>query len=866
MNNGVRKLMTISAHWRPGIVLLLGLAALPFSVHGGELLTQPWRFDAGPAGSVPETRFLVLTPETGYTAASGYGWLAAPEAAVHHDARSRSRDTFTIDGVTGKQYAFKADLPGGKWGLTLWIEAGMEDSSTLIISTNGKNIAPAWQDFNPPAEGRTSPQIIYRVHHQIVDVGESGLELAFKSDADEITLLGLTLLPMGAPENELDQSIFEELQRLGTYGGHLALENILADGGGPDALRDLQIKLERRLAADETDGFAAYWHEQLSVLIQAEDMLRLLGWEWANTEYGLGLFDRYFQIVMYLDGLLGYPEAGDSPLYERALFQRARMLYWLNLERGGDQEEAAALRDVGAIHNLYPNDELLRMYHGDEVVTAGPCEALTPNPNAPEWSQVQQQILCRLKQEINWWVDERQAENGEFGGKIGDDVELLRVWPALAASGHKNTLTGWSKLADAAWNSRKVHEGYSKRPLDVEHASEYIADTAPELALFLDEQVYVDRLRYSVDYFLDFWTVRTGNDERYFKSAWFSSTEIDAEPPRDRDLEMNTRATKAVRYSAFLTGDEQVINGLEEWSLGWLRVARSRDKGKPKGIMPASVRASDGAINGDEPTWYQANMFWDYFEWQHNAGTMLLDQLLFTSILTGNQALLEPITESLKLVSEFEARHGLMQAHEFAPGSTEWAAAILRDELKFWDVIEQWRMVTNDDTYDDLILLRGTPYSRFRLTGDEQALVAGMTSLLRTTRTNRPLRTTEVLHTDRVYLPGADHVKAMLTGSGMSEGSSPYYLVTWENTGDGFTALVRSGDAQTLEVDIFDHGRKSSKLSARLWRLLPGKYTLTVTRDGKRPKTRTVRVKGRGDRVAMTIPAGERVHISLKAK
>ncbi|MCH8837329.1 MAG: hypothetical protein IIA60_05940 [Candidatus Marinimicrobia bacterium] len=108
----------------------------------------------------------------------------------------------------------------------------MEDSTTLIITTNEAGITPSWQAFNPPAEGRTAPQKIYRIHHQIVEIAGTGLVLRLHSEAEQIMLLGLNLIPFIEPADEADEAFLEAVGTLGAYGGHLALDQILKEGAG----------------------------------------------------------------------------------------------------------------------------------------------------------------------------------------------------------------------------------------------------------------------------------------------------------------------------------------------------------------------------------------------------------------------------------------------------------------------------------------------------------------------------------------------------------------------------------------------------------------------------------------------------------
>ncbi len=80
------------------------------------------------------------------------------------------------------------------------------------------------------------------------------------------------------------------------------------------------------------------------------------------------------------------------------------------------------------------------------------------------------------------------------------------------------------------------------------------------------------------------------------------------------------------------------------------------DKGKPSGIMPSSIRFADEAVNGDHPNWYQAHMLWDYYDWEHYAGSLMLDQLLFTYILTDDELLLQPMFQTLQLIRTEKAK------------------------------------------------------------------------------------------------------------------------------------------------------------------------------------------------------------------
>ena len=822
-------------------VLILGESAI--AAEFMYLERRPYRFDAGGITSETAVGAVRVTPTDIYKRHIGFGWTVPPEKAFMREELTRSRTAFTIDGVqSAKRLAFRADLPPGDWWLTLWMEAGTEDSSTVSLFVGETSRLLGWHPFLPSAEPRKRLQKIYRLYHGRVSVNSEGLCFQLIAGRDSIRVLGFTLTPDPQSTTEAHQDLLRRLQKTGRYGS-------------PASFNSLQTDLENILAHHPADLFATYWLEQVQLLALAERYLNMMGWEWATNQTGLGIFDRYHQAVMIFDGLLNRSDREDYPLYERALWQRGRLLYWLGLERHGPNEMAGGKRDLSQLYMLYPGDSLLAMYNGEKIDTLDPCDALERTPGAPAWSTAQREVLCRLRALVHWWVNERQALNGEFGGKLGDDVELLRWWVPVILAGDTVALQGWRRLADCVWQSPKVYQGYSKRAIDVEHAAEFIADTAPAMAIYSDDPEYTHRLRPSARYFETLWTEKTLAGNRFFRSAWFSSTEVKTEPPKNRDLEYNTRAVKAIRYLAWKTGDPKVIRLLHEWSQAWVRAANRTDKGKPKGLIPASVRFPDEAINGDEPTWYKANMFWPYYDWDAHVGSMMLDQLLFTYTLTGDEDLLQPLMAALDLVKAHEAANTFSSNREFLePGSSVWAATKLRKNDAFWSVVEQWRLVTGDTRYDELMLRYGTPYARFRLTGDERYLLNGLQQLLESVRYNTPMLTSEVLHTDRVYAPGADHLKAMLTGDGMPESMSPYYAVSWEGTDDTFTALVTETRSDRLGVQVFSHAEAERTINIRLWQLDPGSYRIKRQAEGKHTEESTVIVKGRGQRISILLP------------
>ena len=124
-------------------------------------------------------------------ALAGRSW-----SAFRSSSPAQWRTLLEQDGVMGASMVFRADVPPGDWWLTAWVEAGMEDSSTVAIAINGHRVDPAWHPFRPPAEPRQQIQKIYRVVHRRVEVDSTGLKFTLEGGQEAVRLLGLTLTPV----------------------------------------------------------------------------------------------------------------------------------------------------------------------------------------------------------------------------------------------------------------------------------------------------------------------------------------------------------------------------------------------------------------------------------------------------------------------------------------------------------------------------------------------------------------------------------------------------------------------------------------------------------------------------------------------
>jgi hypothetical protein len=93
--------------------------------------------------------------------------------------------------------------------------------------------------------------------------------------------------------------------------------------------------------------------------------------------------------------------------------------------------------DIKDLMRVDPNHYPGRNYYA--VAFPGTPWPAMQHPAAPKevplWASRQVEALGHAKYFVNWWIDNRQIENGEYGGGLSDDTDLTNMWPGVALMG-----------------------------------------------------------------------------------------------------------------------------------------------------------------------------------------------------------------------------------------------------------------------------------------------------------------------------------------------------------------------------------------------------------------------------------------------
>ena len=570
----------------------------------------------------------------------------------------------------------------------------------------------------------------------------------------------------------------------------------------------------------------------------------------------------------------------DSPLYPLTWLYRGRMVIWYALESGGVWNNperkrkffAAARGFFKKYAEAFPQNKIVRMYLGQPT---GPYKRYEAVAGAPQWAVYQREGLERLTDIIEWWIDNRMQDDGQYGGGWGDDCEMWRWWvPILIGFDSPKIGRAQARFSKALMSQEHMKKGYTTRMSDVEHTAEDSADAiTPMMHIDPENDLWREYALKMAEFMEKKWTGRNQRGFLQFKSTYFTSEKIDTNPQRACDTVYHPRVVQPTLLYWQRTGDERLTKLFAAWMDTWVDAAARAERGKPAGIIPTAIHWPDGRVGGLGSNWWDPRNHGESTLYLYpSAMDLMTHTLLLTHHMTGDAKYLTPIRSMADIRLKYLSSPPDKQP---APGSEAWCASKLGS---LSSVITKYRFLTGSTEFDEFLAKEMSPYMRLRLRGDSGPLVAALRQNAEALRINFEGYTSEVRYTDRVlrfpglfagsevlanpvepiHTPNPSLLYSMATGDPGDAGYFPLNAVRWLTPPRGIAALVTDSASTMFDAELFCFDPEPRSMAAEFYMLDPGRYELVVTpKDHGRTSARSYDfvMKGRRARVSFTLPA-----------
>ena len=655
-----------------------------------------------------------------------------------------------------------------------------------------------------------------------------------------------------------------------------SIKNAIHKAGNAD--EDIErLKILQQLR--NKDGLDKGIQEDLDQLIKQID-------RWLN-DHRLDYFGR--EISRTKDYKFGLSE--NSPLEPLTWLYRGRMLTWYTLESGGvwkQQDRKAeflgkARQFFEKYAKTFPKNRIARMYLGEPIPNP---KTYDPVPGAPDWAVYQREGLERIADIIEWWIDNRMRENGEYGGGWGDDCEMWRFWvPILIGFDDPKITRAQAKFSQALMSQSHMKLGYTTRLTDVEHTAEDSADViTPMMHLDPDNPLWKQRALKIAEFMENLWTGKNERGFLQFKSTYFTAERVDSNPQRACDTVYHPRAVQPTLLYWQRTGDEKLTRLFSAWMDTWVDAAARSERGKPAGIVPSAIHWPDGRIGGAGPDWWDPRNHGEYTLYLYPSALKMLNYtLLLTHHMTGNETYLEPIRSQARIRLNYLKNPSRTSP---PPGSEAWCASRLGD---ISDVLTKYKFLSGSTEFDELLYREMSPYMRFRLQGEMKSLVSSLQLNARGLRMNFPGFTSEVRYTDRVLrfpslfgggitqnpvpgvrAPSTSLLYATATGDPGNAGYFPLNAVRWLTPPRNLAALVTKSGKKNFAAQLFHFGTKPRPMTAELYLLEPGTHEMTLSvMNNDKSKTamkKSIKVTGPRTQITFTLLPQETCELKVQSQ
>ncbi len=413
----------------------------------------------------------------------------------------------------------------------------------------------------------------------------------------------------------------------------------------------------------------------------------------------------------------------------------------------------------------------------------------TPPAGVPLWAFRQGEWQRATKRFVNYFIDHRQIENGEFGGGLSDDGDLTNWWPGTAFTGAtpEKITASLTRHMEAFYDQGMFTNGLSTIQTDELHSyEEGIQVLGQVMALDFGVPIHLERAMETARA-IEKLTAVNAAGHRHIRSSYFSGTTIAEEGvwgwSKPSSYLILHPAIALVDYN----GAPRVRKWLVELADGLLAHRKADANGTF--VLRASVRFADDAdiaAPSSERTW---PLLWAAYRW------------------TGDRKYLQPILDAGPRALGNIAGNAL----DIVGMRKEWGEALVKAAAAGNDPMAK--------------------HVAWQMTGDTKYLEALYSEQVEAASVRAFINSWGSVWTDRAQMNHAELQRSRLGGVALVRNAYvPGHVVSWwfAGTRDDERVAILVPDATPTHVRVVAFNMGATPILAKMtaWDVEPGTWTM----------------------------------------
>lgn len=459
--------------------------------------------------------------------------------------------------------------------------------------------------------------------------------------------------------------------------------------------------------------------------------------------------------------------------------------------------------DITDLLRVDPTNDLGRKYWNEKnpEQLKRPFTLPQAPPGVPEWAFLQVKDLGMLKDQINWWIDNRQISDAEFGGGLSDDSDYLNWWPGLAFMGANpdKLKTSLLRTLDATFANGMWANGLASAQYDELHSYEDgINILGQALQLDFGSPKQLERAMVTAKR-LEWLTGINSAGQRQVRSAYYSGTKMATGGvwgwAKSRSYFVFHPALQLVLFN----GTPETRKMIIEIADGFLAHRHQDANGKFTMHYTVNFKTNED-IPGSQDPWF---ILWAAYRW------------------TGDKKYVAP----------------------FADDPTASLRAINADTMDILGVRDTWGKglvkAGGDPANDNHYSAANESSNQFawQLTGNTNYLNKVYASQIETATDRYFINRQGSLWIDRIYFNPGELQRSRLGGVALMRGYDyPGNVVSWKFQGpaneQSVAILVPEGTPDHIKIIVYNLDSEPVKAQMTGWEIDPGKWEIVQSTRG----------------------------------